>query len=187
MRNLFLDCGSNIGQGFRGFRKIYGIDNFDYHLFEPNPWCFKELQANYGTTSYVTLNNVAVTTENKKVLFYFPDLYSQGATLVVEHNSNYHKNELGKNIEVDAIDLAEYIIKHSLQYKDIVLKLDVESSEYDILEKLLDTKIIKRLKKIYVEFHTQYMDSNARETYVARERNIISRMKSDKVDFKIWK
>lgn len=43
-RGLFLDCGSNIGQGFEYFRQHFTADHFDYELFEPNPNCLPYLE-----------------------------------------------------------------------------------------------------------------------------------------------
>lgn len=43
-KGLFIDCGSNLGQGFTFFKKYYPLDSFDYMLIEPNPYCLPHLE-----------------------------------------------------------------------------------------------------------------------------------------------
>ncbi|TIU55389.1 MAG: FkbM family methyltransferase, partial [Mesorhizobium sp.] len=44
-RGLFIDCGSNIGQGFKYFSAYYTPDRYDYLLIEPNKNCLAQLNA----------------------------------------------------------------------------------------------------------------------------------------------
>ena len=37
-KNLFIDLGTNKGQGFRYFQKFFKLKNYDYLLVEPNPY-----------------------------------------------------------------------------------------------------------------------------------------------------
>ena len=37
--NLFVDVGSNLGQGFNFFKQYFITKNYDYLLIEPNPYC----------------------------------------------------------------------------------------------------------------------------------------------------
>ena len=69
---------------------------------------------------------------------------------------------------------------------NIVLKLDVESSEYDILESLIKRKIIFKLNKIYCEFHSIYMNQNLKNEYEVREKNILNFVKENNIDLELW-
>ena len=42
-KGLFIDCGSNLGQGFTFFEQYFPLKIFDYILVEPNPFCEEEL------------------------------------------------------------------------------------------------------------------------------------------------
>ena len=42
-KGLFIDCGSNLGQGFSFFEQYFPLKTFDYILVEPNPFCKEEL------------------------------------------------------------------------------------------------------------------------------------------------
>lgn len=71
---LFIDCGSNLGQGFTFFKSYYNLKYFDYVLFEPNPNCVEFLK-NYPFTPIskndaVQLHSVAVSDRNGSLKFY---------------------------------------------------------------------------------------------------------------------
>lgn len=44
-RGLFIDCGSNIGQGYKYFSRYYTPDRYDFVLVEPNKNCLAHLYA----------------------------------------------------------------------------------------------------------------------------------------------
>ena len=69
---------------------------------------------------------------------------------------------------------------------EIVLKLDVESSEYDILESMIETKTIDKIKTIYCEFHTQYMVGESKDVFLNRENKIKEYMQTNNIDFHLW-
>jgi len=187
---IFLDCGSNLGQGFEHFRNIYG-DEYSYHLFEANPNCTKILFEKYNDLKNVTIINKAVSNKNGEMFFYFQhiDPLSLGGSLLTEHNSKYYnssdENDVEK-IKVEVIDITAYINTWCSFIQDcqIILKLDVESSEYDILESLIQTKTIHKIKKMYIEFHTEYMvDGEIKNILLKRENQILEYLKNNDIDY----
>lgn len=191
MKKIFLDCGSNCGQGFEYFNKIYG-DDYEYHMFEPNPNCHPILQENYGNRKNIIINKKAVSSKKGKLTFYFEsdDPISWGGSLVSEHNNIFYdvNNDLITKVEVEVIDIDEYI-KNLLQtYKncEIIMKLDVESSEYDILEKLIESKTIHEIKNFYIEFHTQYMkEGENKNKFVNIENRIKQYFYNNNIEFHV--
>lgn len=185
MRNIFLDCGSNIGQGFEYFSQKYS-EGFEYILFEPNPHCYKILKNKYSDRKDITLYNKAVYTKEDIFEFYFDDPLSQGGSLISDHNSNYYDSTLIDKVKVESIDLAKLINSLYDEQYNIVLKLDVESSEYDILENLIETETIFKISKIYCEFHSQYMNQEDKPKYLQRENFILNFVKTHNINFEIW-
>lgn len=47
-------------------------------------------------------------------------------------------------------------------------------------------KTIFKLKKIYIEFHSQYMNELDKKIYDIRELNILNFLKNNKIDFELW-
>ena len=59
-----------------------------------------------------------------------------------------------REIEVLSFDVLFFFDVFLKKYSEIILKIDIEGKEYDILEKLLTTNILKeRVKKLYIEWH----------------------------------
>lgn len=70
---------------------------------------------------------------------------------------------------------------------EIIIKLDIESSEYDVLEKMIQSKLIFKVRKIYCEFHSQYMDRKNKKNFEKRENSILSFVKKNNICFELWK
>jgi FkbM family methyltransferase len=178
-RGLFLDCGSNIGQGFEFFKKYYPLKLFDYILFEPNPYCFEVLKEKYAAqeSTGVHLKNVAVGIEETNVDFYGLEdekggIYSVGGTVLPEHNSKTFAFPDRASLQVTSINFADFLrdIFQQKDYHSIILKLDIEGGEYQVLDSLLAHGLLSRFETVYVEFHSQYMDDKNRKIYFAKEK-----------------
>lgn len=178
-RALFLDCGSNVGQGFEFFRKYYPNKLYDYILFEPNPYCFEVLKEQYATEEKVgvQLKNVAVGTKDTNVDFYGIEdekggVYSVGGTVLPEHNSKIYSLPDRASLQVASINFADFLLDvfQKNDYSYVILKLDIEGGEYQVLDLLLAKNLLSRFESIYVEFHSQYMDDKRRRIYCAKEK-----------------
>jgi FkbM family methyltransferase len=194
-RGLFLDCGSNIGQGFEFFRKYYPNKLYDYILFEPNPNCFQILNKKYSklASNGVRLENVAVGVENTYVDFYGLEdekggPYSVGGTVLPEHNSKNYAAPNYASLQVESIDFAAFVsdIFQKNNYAFVTLKLDIEGGEYQVLESLIAKDLMSRFETIYVEFHSQYMEEKSRKLYSASEKIFIYNAKSSKTRMVKW-
>jgi FkbM family methyltransferase len=177
-RGLFLDCGSNIGQGFEFFRKYYPNELYDYVLFEPNPYCFQLLQEKYSGLSVdgVQLRNVAVGIHNGEINFYGLEdakggIYSVGGTVLPEHNSKMYSDSNSASLRVASMNFSEFLIDvfNKNHYQFIILKLDIEGGEYSVLDSLVSNNLISKLESIYVEFHSQYMSNKFAKEYEDKE------------------
>jgi len=190
-KTLFLDLGSNIGQGYKWFSNFYKKQNIDFELFEPNPYCFEKLRKLQEVSdSKISIWNFGVGVKKQKVKFYGltkDNKYSLGGSILKRHNSLYYKNNDDNFIEVELIDLEKYLIKKSKEYDKIILKMDIEGAEVKILEKLIKNNTIGLIDILYVEFHSQYLKHQESKIIKAREKKIIKHLKSKKNFFlRIW-
>lgn len=184
---IFLDCGSNLGQGFEEFRTKYGTDDIVYIMFEPDVKCYNKLQEYYGNLDYVQINNCAVAAHDGNLTFYTTKDYDQGGTVIYDHNNNYYDNNNAQSYQVAAVDLIKTVNDLSSPHNNIIIKLDVESSEYDILESMIATETILKVKKIYCEFHSQYMREPERSQYQERQQAILAYVREHNINFELWK
>ena len=113
---IFLDCGSNVGQGYTHFRQKYGED-YHYILFEPNPSCYKVLMKQFGMLSNVDIHEEAVCIEDCIKPFEFLTEYCVGGSLIKNHNSAYN-NDDKKEILVKCVDIVKIIENHLLLNND---------------------------------------------------------------------
>lgn len=172
-KRLFLDCGSNLGQAVEHFRTYYPTDKYDFILFEPNPHCLKVLREKYGDLDNVKIEDGAVWTEDGTMKLYGlvederGDV-SDGASLLAEHNKKFYESDEEKAITVPTIDLSAYIEKIT-GYDEIILKMNIEGSEYDVLEKMIEKDQVKVIDHMYIGFHSQFMTGDEKALYEERE------------------
>ena len=194
-RGLFLDCGSNIGQGFEFFRKFYPLENFDFILFEPNPYCYKVLEQKYSNfhTKGVMLINAAVGTKEGQIDFYGLDeteggIYSVGGSILPEHNSRIYLAPRSSSLKVNSINFNDFLrdLIGKKKYSTIVLKLDIEGGEYEILDSLQDEHLLTLFESIYVEFHSQYMSLEKALEFLNRERKFLQHAKRNQIRIVKW-
>lgn len=175
MKKVFIDCGANTGQGLRQFIKIFNInEEWEIHSYEPTPDLF--LDDDLLNLKNLSFHKKAVWSKNGKINFSLCvptedwEEDSQGSSVIglldqeecVDPNSHqFRKNN--NIVEVDAVDIVTILKKYS--YDDyIVVKLDVEGSEYEICRRLLDSEEIIKIKELYVEWHTRMMSSETSQS-----------------------
>ena len=190
-RRLFIDCGSNLGQGYTFFSKHLPPERYDAILIEPNPNCMKVLREKLGSYGSLELIKGAAWIRNEKLkLFGLVEDErggtTQGASIVVDHNSSEYASDQGAAIEVDAFSLAELLAEKAGTYDQIIVKMDIESSEYEVLRDLLDTGAAKHITHVFIEFHSEYFKEPERSHYRGLERSLVDELRATGVGVTIW-
>ena len=146
----FIDCGANKGQSIQWAFMKYGdkIERID--SFEPQAENFEVLEDKYSDHEKVVLHNVAVwkTNEVKK---FFPQLWGArtGSSLI----AGKYSTDPSVCVDMECIDLAEWIKKNRIDNTHTISKIDVEGAEYDILPHLLSSNIPDFVDEWFIEFH----------------------------------
>jgi len=195
-RGLFIDCGSNIGQGFNYFKGHYKLKQFDYELFEPNENCYEFLLhypfSPIGKSQKVNISPFAVSDKNEEIKFYGINKmaggdYSQAGSINIDHNFYDQVDPNGENYKiVTSIRLADFILNSAEKYKYIVLKLDVEGAEYKIITDLITSNAIDKITTFYVEFHSRLYTEPNLTKFIKLEEKFILHMKDKRIDFCLW-
>lgn len=186
MNKIFLDCGSNLGQAFEGFRQLLGVENTEYFLIEPNKYCYDILVQKYNTLDYVKIFNLAASTYNGNTTLFFESPLSEGGSIILEHNSALYESTRCYSTQVQTFDLTEWVNTFYSQGYELLLKLDIETSEYVILEKLITTQNIHKISKIWCEFHSNYMKEPYKSQYKLREQAIMEFIHQNQIAFELW-
>jgi FkbM family methyltransferase len=148
-KGIFIDCG-----GFDGCSAVKFIlqnPQFDSLTFEPNPVLWP-----YYEDVPTTLIKKAAYTHDGEMTFTIDETDADGSSLVESKKIDWHgkvPNEECPKIEVQCVNIARLIQRASSYYQKIILKLDIEGAEYEVLEKLIEQKLVKNITTIYAEFH----------------------------------
>jgi FkbM family methyltransferase len=179
-KHAFFDLGSNNGDSvmyfFKDDQKIeeqkentlrnYGTKSgyvWDVYIIEANPFFNRSLQKIrdslqlLGHTVFL-YTQTAAWIRNEKLQFYLdtvnPDMNYWGSSLLKDvpdvKKSNF------ANVQVNGIDVSQLLKQYS-KNDEIVMKIDIEGSEYQLIEHLIDQKTLQLIDLIAVEFHSHFV------------------------------
>jgi len=191
-RGLFIDCGSNIGQGYKFFRRYYTPNFYDYILVEPNPHCLPYLEAlrlNDGARIEI-IGKAAGVKDGHAELFGPPasrwNPTYEGFSIVREHNCQLYEPEASITTTVQTFSLAQLINDRQAAYDFIVMKMDIEGAEYEILTDIICAGAHFGIHAAYIEFHSLYMKKEEREQKRIAEREIRHVLQSENILLRGW-
>ena len=147
-----------MGSGVDAFFDSKRIDK-DWHLllYEPNRDCTDTLKKKYPFAEIV---NKAVTDKDGHVTFYSD---GQHGNIINE------KKQPGYLVETE--DIIKIMDRFS-DYEKIILRIDVEGSEYVIVPKMLEHSNIKKINELYIEWHREHEQDNTEELAKGLIKNI---------------
>lgn len=188
---LFIDCGSNLGQGYMFFKKFLPPKWYDAILVEPNPNCMKVLREKFGDYSNLEFMEAAAWVRNEKLkLFGLVEdnrgETSDGASVISNHNSSMYLSNNEEALEVCTFSLSELLLHRSQEYDHIIVKLDIESAEYEVLADLLETGAAIHIKHLFVEFHSEYFKDSEKKHYQQLEVDLVEKLKCMGVGVTLW-
>lgn len=190
MANVFIDCGANIGQGLMSFASMYRMDSsWIVETFEPNPSLINTLKANVNfLPMQITIHNKAVWNYDGEVECSIMLENSEGSSINKlldagicsdPTSESYRKHD--SIISVPCVDISSVIKKYQ-KSDNIIVKLDVEGSEFCIVRKLLEDNTIEFINDLYVEWHTPYMSTESIQT----QNNLIHQIFEKGVRHHTW-
>lgn len=143
---IFIDCGAYKGKALSWARKKY--NDRKLYAFECNPHLSR---INYGDD--VTIIKKAIWTKDGNLRFYL-----NTKNPLIEGNTVY-KDKITGNIDslhpitVPCIDFSKWISSIATESDFVVVKMNVEGSEYDVLEHCIKNGTIKLIKELHIQWH----------------------------------
>ncbi len=145
MRKVFINAGANKGSDIKRFQELYG-DDWEIFAFEVEPQCFEHLEK-YS----VNIVKKAVSTKDGK------DIFSKGVTTLSgtlrKDKDSKNMDPWGKTYEVETIDFSKWIKENFSKDDEIIMSMDIEGSEYDVINKMIEDDTLSYINKLYIETH----------------------------------
>jgi FkbM family methyltransferase len=193
-KTLFIDLGANKGQSFRHFAKFYKNPNIKFELFEPNSNCIPYLKniKEESERDIEIIEKGAWIENGHEKLFGTAEneggATSQGASINKSYISNWdwYDAESTNANTVEVIDFSEYLEKKRRNYKNIIVKMDIEGAEIEVLRKIIDNGNVNAINILYVEFHSKLLHGERKYKFSESEREIRDHLKKASTRVRIW-
>jgi|ERR1041385_4948825 FkbM family methyltransferase len=153
-RHLFIDGGGYNGCSIRRFLKEFDREGrFEIVTFEPN-----DVFANcYADFPRHCLIRAAIHNRDGSQDFFLDPEDGDGSTFfrdkLTRETGGYGALDVANPVTVRTINLSRWIREHTKPFDYVILKLDVEGAEYDVLERMIRDRTIRRIKHLFVEWH----------------------------------
>jgi len=196
MSNVFLDLGTHYGQGLREFIANHEMDaTWIIHTFEANPVTHDIfIKEHLHHTPWVISHHSAVSSFNGTLSMNLETPPNEGETGMGSSvipldkwdpwGGNNHE-PFKRAVDVPCIDLSEFMKNHFLKTDKIIVKMDIEGSEYDTMERLIETNVIDYIDEIYVEWHLRFFKNH--DEIKAREEKIIEELTKRNIKLESWR
>ena len=173
-RKVYVDLGANHGVTVENFLRDQPAT--EVFAFEPAPELAKELREKFSNHTNVHIIEAAAWVADEKITFYPGDQSDKSSTLLTgKSETSPWKIRYDSGFDVQGIDIAKWLLNHTSDDDLVVMKMDVEGSEYRLLPRLMETKALSRLREIRVEWHwDRYPD----EVTEARHHEIRDKLKT---------
>lgn len=146
MRKIFLDVGGFDGCSTQFFRKHHpNADEFEIFIFEPLPENIEKLKE----LEDVTVIPSAVTCYNGKISLY-TGMSESGSVFQEKRTGGLNGKDFKK---VNCIDFVDWFIENIEPEDYVIIKMNIEGSEYEIIQMMQDEYIIEWIDKWFVQWH----------------------------------
>ena len=145
-KSMVFDLGGYEGQWTSD---IYCMYNCTVYIFEPVESFYNQIVARFKKNKHIKPFMFGLSNDNKK------------ETLSIEADSSSSFKKEGKLAEIELKKASEFIKKNKIKKIDL-MKINIEGGEYELLEHLIETKDIKKIQNIQVQFHDFIPDAERR-------------------------
>ena len=170
---IFIDCGVN--EGYILEKYTNGLKHFKFYGFEIQQ---EALQRAAKRCPNAKLYNKAAMSFNGQSEFYIPRNFGpfvgEGASFV---KSKFSKGEKLKCVSIECINFIDFLVQIRDQFEDVfvVVKMDIEGSEYNIINSLYDRfneDKVKLIDYLMIEFHPKILTDVHDNSYGKKLENM---------------
>lgn len=177
-KKKFFDCGTHLFQGFKRVSEIHNIDrHWECYCFEANPRTYEASRKSYLELMEGGLDikhfNFAVSDRDGEAKLNSAQsdawdgtelgTFTGRSSNILEVPPQFcGETELSYeqyNYVVKTVDFSKFIKTFSDPEDFIVVKLSVEGSEFDVLDRMIDEGTVNRVDEFYIEFRPNYFEN----------------------------
>ncbi len=144
--SLVFDVGGFEGQWASD---IFGRFACRVRIFEPVPEFADRIAARFRKNPRITLHRVALAGTSGR------------ATLRVAGDESSVHRAGGDRREIELVRAADFFAREGIGRVDL-MKINIEGGEYDLLDHLLDSGLVRRIGNLQVQFHDFVPDAESR-------------------------
>lgn len=159
-RYIYVDLGARTYESSIGswFEKQYPKQGkqFEIYAFEADKSFYKE----YADKKGVTLMPYAAWVRNETLFFEIDReptnvglQWGQMGRIQPEQSSSEHKDYVDNLFKVDALDLADWLIRSFSERDFVVMKMDIEGAEVNMMKRLVESGAICLIDELFLECH----------------------------------
>jgi FkbM family methyltransferase len=146
-----IDCGANVGEVTAKFVAA----GFRVYAFEPDPTAREKLLARNFSKDQVQIYPVAVGVRKGVATLFRREKKSQAEIDTLASSLvAYKKTKAEDNVSVEIIDFVAFV--EQLGERIGILKMDIEGSEVDILDALINRGLLSKIDFTVVETHERF-------------------------------
>ena len=150
--SIFFDIGAHVGNFST---KMYEKFECNIYAFEPLDENFKKLTQNLNNYKKIKCFQIALLNFDG-----YSNISSLGASA-----SLFDRNEGSTNKEVVVKSFETFITEENIKFVDFV-KMNIEGSEYDLLNDIIDSGNIKKIQHLQIQFHNFVDDSETKRKMI---------------------
>lgn len=203
----FYDLGTHLFEGLKEFDKFYNFDkSWQIYCFEANPYTYKLAQEKIDQDEWllnlnISFINAAVSDNTGKTqIDCYYDLNEKDYTDVGSNRFNLKNDyftgiwpemysEMGEKycstVEIPCVDFSEFLDLNTNYGDEVIIKMDIEGSEFITLSKMIENNTHTLVKTMFVEWHERFWPEEL-DKYTSWKNNLMNKLTEDKVDVKIW-
>ena len=150
---IVLDVGGHLGY----FTDKILRSNPTVYVFEPASEFYKYLKKKYKNNNKVIVCPHGLTNRNTEQYLY-----------VSGEKSSYYGSS-GKKQKTKLVDVFEFFEKHFPRKKVALVSINIEGGEYDLLERIIKTGLMARIRILQVQFHKIGVDYKKKRSILNKE------------------
>lgn len=155
MRNIFIDCGANLGIVLGRFMR--DLPDYAFYALEPNAELIPSIHnqvASIQSAAPVEILHSAAWTHDGTIDLYLG--HHESSTVMpgkVVPPVYDQQIDYDAPVPVPALDFSAWLRRTATPDDHVVVKMDIEGAEYPVLTKMLADSTIGLISTLYVEWH----------------------------------